>query len=165
MPVLNLVNAGLKMGAQGSAYEARHSASILNQWELEHQAKLDEANAVDALRQGAQDAGRIRMKASDLVGQQQMAYAYSGVDPTVGTAATAAAGTRLWAELDVATAKNNALRKAMGYKEAARKSRAQVLALEKADEADLTGTALGWAGTLMDSFASGMAGGMMGGMG
>lgn len=107
----------------GSAidYGAKEQADYQNIAEYKRSSAIEEANAVDALRQGEQDAGRARMKGSEMVARQRVAFANSGVDASVGTPAQVASSTSMWAELDAQTTRNNAMRKAFGYKETARK--------------------------------------------
>lgn len=69
----------------------------------------------DAVARGNQAAAVARMRASSLIGEQQVAYAASGVDIGVGTPAATMAQTRMLSELDAQTIHNNAAREAWGY--------------------------------------------------
>lgn len=109
----------------GSQQQALTKRSDNNVKELERSAKLEEGNAVDALARGSLLAGRTRMKGSQIVGQQQLAYANSGVDSTVGTPAQVASSTAALTELEAMTAENNAARSAWGHREVASKYRRQ----------------------------------------
>lgn len=64
---------------------------------------------------GATGAGAARMAGSSLAAQQNTAYANSGVDQSVGTAASVQAGTETLSELDAQVVRNNAAREAWGY--------------------------------------------------
>ncbi|MFT3708040.1 MAG: hypothetical protein QM817_10325 [Archangium sp.] len=77
------------------------------------------AQGADALRRGAVEAGAIRMAGTQLEGQQRLAYAVGNVDASSGTAAQTIDSSRLYSELDAQTSSNNAVRAAMGFKEAA----------------------------------------------
>lgn len=78
-----------------------------------------EVGAQDALQRGSMAAAQLRMRGNQLAGQQKAAYAASGVDSSSGSAADTLASTRAMAELDAQTAKNNAAREALGYKQRA----------------------------------------------
>lgn len=69
----------------------------------------------DALAIGAREAGRVRQQGGQLIEEQKVAYAASGVDPTQGTPASVMADTRLMSELDAQTLSNNAFREALGF--------------------------------------------------
>lgn len=79
-------------------------------------AKLALSAAADAVARGNQEAGRARIQASQLIAKQQVAYANSGVDPTVGTPTNVMADTRMMSELDAKTIENNAAREAYGFR-------------------------------------------------
>lgn len=130
----------------GIEFTEKQQADIFNAGELRKAAKAQQANAVDAMRQGAQEAGRARMKATQTVAEQQMAYAYSGIESSVGTPAVSTASTRLWGELDAATLKNNAYRKALGYKEVSRRYLAQEEQIKRSAQNDELGLAMNWLG-------------------
>ena len=73
---------------------------------------------VDALQRGEAQAGRVRLQAGQLEGQQRVAYALSGVDASSGSAASTINSSRLFSELDAAMLRNNAAREALGHKRA-----------------------------------------------
>jgi hypothetical protein len=100
-------------------------AGTANARELNRQALLEDANAVDALQQGAQRAGLARMAGTALAAKQRMAYAASGVDATVGTPAQVQASTALLSEYNAQLAKNDAVRAAFRFRESARAKRLQ----------------------------------------
>jgi hypothetical protein len=78
--------------------------------------RLSEFAARDALQRGAVEAGQARIAGSKMAGRQKVAYAASGVDPTVGTAAQVQAETAATSELEAATIENNAAREAWGFR-------------------------------------------------
>lgn len=129
------------IGVQGQAR--------LNIAEANRAAALEDINAADAYRQGALAAARARMKGSEAVQMQRLAYTANGIDSTSGTAAQVAAGTGMWAELDARQAENNAARAAFGHKETGRRYRVQAQQIaSQADAAhvasffDITGSSL-----------------------
>lgn len=111
---------------------------------------ISNAAAADALQRGGQEAGATRQAGSQVAAQQRVAYANSGVDANVGTAANVQAGTKALAELDAQVVENNAAREAWGYKQHGLdyQTQAGLSASRRAREA--AGTILGAAG----SFAS-----------
>lgn len=115
-----LVEFPFKAAARQQRYQAVADAGRANAAELERAALVDEANAVDALRRGGLAGGRRRMEGSLLRQRQAVGYTASGVDASVGTPAAVGAATSLMAEVDAQTAEYNAVREAMGFKEAAR---------------------------------------------
>lgn len=148
---LPIVGAGLSIAGSIAGYGARETARRRNMAELERAAWLDEANAVDTMRQGEQEAGRQRMRGALTIARQQLAYAASGVDPTVGTPVVMARGAAMWAELDAQTATNNAARRAFGFKESARRYRLQRSDLAAQGPTDLLGTSLEVGGKLAEA--------------
>lgn len=88
--------------------------SILRQARLDYDAA--EGNRAQALVKGTYDAGKLRMEGSALQARQNTAYAGSGVNPNVGTAAQVQRNTALGADLDAKVVENNAAREALGYK-------------------------------------------------
>lgn len=72
--------------------------------------------ATDAHNRGAEEAGRQRVQGAQLVARQKVAYANSGVDSSVGTAAAVQSSTQQLSEVDAKTIENNATREAWGYR-------------------------------------------------
>jgi hypothetical protein len=100
------------MGTQELANQEEHAQKIS---ELQQNETLAKRAAGDALLRGNQQAGRTRVKGTQLIGQQDVAYANSGVDPTQGSAAQTMANTSALTELDAQTQQNNAAREAWGF--------------------------------------------------
>lgn len=102
----------------------------------------DQANfaAADAVDRGNQQVGRIRKQGTDLVAAQRGAYANSGVDPTVGTAADVQADTATITEQDARTATNNAAREAWGFRQQAAKFEQEKRLEESRNNAKQAGT-------------------------
>jgi len=116
----NLIEAMFQFGVQatqGGLEQDAERDALVDNLESIYKARANAAmQEVDALRQGATEAGRIRMGGSALEGQQRIAFAMGGVDATSGTAAQTIASSRLMSELDVSTSLNNARRQALGHR-------------------------------------------------
>lgn len=74
----------------------------------DYKAAVSNANAGIA-------TGQVRTKGSELAAQQGTAYAASGIDQSMGTAAAVQADTAAMSEVDAQTIRNNAAREAWGY--------------------------------------------------
>lgn len=96
--------------------EAEKKENEAQQAEAARNQLLAERAAQDALSRGNVDASKARSEGTVTADAQFSAYANSGVDPTVGTAAAVQASTRAQAELDAQTLKNNAAREAWGFR-------------------------------------------------
>ena len=118
----NLIQAVVQYGAllttNGLAGDADREALSDNLAEIYRAKAYARLQEVDALQQGASQAGRVQLQAGQLEGQQRVAYALSGVDASSGSAAATINSSRLFSELDAATARNNAMRAAMGHRRA-----------------------------------------------
>ncbi len=104
----SFIGAGFKGAALNDEALARDRESAIN-------VQIAQGAQADALRRGGVDAGKIRQKGSRIAEEQKVAYANSGVDSSVGTAANVQADTAAISELDAQTAKNNAAREAWGF--------------------------------------------------
>lgn len=106
------------MGLPAAIFQAanEYSEGEADARDAETNAFLATMSAVDAAARGQQAAGRIRMSASRMVGQQQVAAAVSGTDTGVGANADVITQTRELSEYDAQLARNNGLREAWGYK-------------------------------------------------
>lgn len=96
--------------------DANAKEAQAKQKEIADNKLLAYSAATDAEVRGGKEAGQTRSAASQLIAQQKVAYANSGIDPTVGTAADVMADTRAMSELDAQTLKNNAAREAWGFR-------------------------------------------------
>ena len=116
----NIIQAMLEYGQQflqaGMEGDADKVALTANLAELYRARAYAAAQAVDSERRGAIASGRLRMDATELEGRQRVAFAVGNVDATSGTAAGVIGSSRLFAELDSATALNNAKREALGHR-------------------------------------------------
>lgn len=124
--------------------------------EAETNRDLADRAAADAVDRGNQLSGRTRVQVSQLVAKQRVAYANSGVDPNVGTAANVQADTAAAGELDAITRENNAAREAWGFKQ---KSAGYSRRADRIAEGQKTETALTAARFLSGAISGGMAGG------
>lgn len=121
---LQVFGAGLRRQAEAEAFSA-------NSAELERQARMSDANALDALRQGSLLAGAARRKGTRAVAAQQVALVAGGIDANAGSAANLAATTRGEAEVEANALTNNAAREAWGMQEVGRRYRFQRQQLER----------------------------------
>lgn len=77
--------------------------------------QLSEYASADALARGGTAAGLARADASKVAAEQKVAYANSGVDASMGTAANVQAATVAGGEYDAMVASNNAARESWGH--------------------------------------------------
>jgi len=111
MGALNTVLSGVKTLTQVNAVGQQAAARLQEDQENIH---LSEHAEADAKARGLETESQVRMDGTQLADQQSFLYANSGVDASVGTAATVAASTRALAEKDALTVRNNAAREAWG---------------------------------------------------
>lgn len=105
------------------AHEADREAAFANIQSFKRSEALEAANAVSALQRGGLEAGLHRQRGTQVTGQQQLVHAMAGVEAGSGTAATLRDSSTAFAELDAQTARNNALRAALGHREVERRYR------------------------------------------
>jgi len=132
---------GTGVGVAGATQEGKFAEAQARERE-----RLARMAAADALQRGAQDAGRSRMETGQLVAEQRVAYAASGVDPTVGTPADVIADTRALGELEARILENNAAREAWGLKRTADAYALEQEAIRKQTKLRVFGTILGGLG-------------------
>jgi hypothetical protein len=106
--------AGMGMQAAGAYSNSRNAKAAYGA-----QAQVQRNNALiagwqadDALARGNQSALRVRMQARGVKGKQRAAMAANGVDTTTGSALDVLTDTDYFAEVDVATVKDNAAKEA-----------------------------------------------------
>jgi len=97
------------------AWDSKSKALMSDMKAADDNAELAAAASADAIRRGEIEAGRIRLRGSQLESSMQAAYAAGGVDPTVGTPADTQGYVAAVTQLDAQTAENNAWREAFGY--------------------------------------------------
>lgn len=134
--------------------QPRQEEAEFNAQEAKRSAKQAGVAAQEALLQGEQEAGVARMRGAEMVARQQLAYSASGFDASTGTPSDVAAGTMLWTELDARIAKNNAIRRSLGYKEAEAKYTSQAERIYKNLEAEDAQSGLRAAGHFVGAFGS-----------
>lgn len=143
--------------------QADNAALAFNRKRLFEAAAQQDLMAADALARGGQEAGRIRQKGSDVAAQQAVAFAASGIDASTGTPAAVGDASRMFAELDASTAKNNARRVAMGHQAASKEyhREAQRLGMEVDQRAQAreTRTLLAWGKGVASVASGGLNGG------
>ena len=98
------------VGAKTSAYVQKKQAQI-----AQDNAEIMRMGAETAYRQGEQKVAQITRRAGQLKGAQRARYAANGVALGVGNVAEVATNTDLDKEMDVWTAKFNAMHAAWGY--------------------------------------------------
>lgn len=143
LPILGAiaVGAGAIFGAASKREEGKEARRV-----AEHNARIAEMAARDAIMRASQQAGRHRMAASQVISQQQAIIGASGVDPGAGTAVRLAEASRGASTFDELVIKNNAARQAYGIKLQADEMRRQGRAAQKAANAAAVGVLLGGAG-------------------
>lgn len=141
--------AGSGMAAYGQIEQGKAEASAM---------RANAANVVrsaaDVEARGRQQAGQVRLEAGQAIGAQKVAFGASGVDGSVGSPLALAADSRMQAELDAQTLKNNAAREAWGMRSEAADLRRLATRTEKASKRAAVGTLLGGFGSTAASAAS-----------
>jgi len=100
-----------KKVAQSQAAAAEGTAK-----QQEFNAGVADAQAVDAVDRGEEDAARLREQVRGLVGAQRSGFAGQGVVVDTGSAADVQADTKTLGEADVRTIRHNAQRQAWGFR-------------------------------------------------
>lgn len=108
----------------------------------------------DAARTSARDVGLVGMEAGRVEGAQKSYYAANNIDESSASATAVMADSRLMADLDRQTIKNNAARDAYGYEKQVANLRQYGAAAKGASELDAAGTALQGAGSALGMVSS-----------
>lgn len=95
-------------------------------------ARYEDMAAVDSIRQGQFEAGRVSMKGGQEIGVMRAEAAASGLDPSSGFFADQQAQQRMFSTLDEFTVINNAARQAWGHEQQATMYRSQAKQLHRA---------------------------------
>ncbi len=132
---------------------------LLKDRESQSNVRLAMRAKADALARGARDEGQARQEGGQLVEQQKVAYAASGVDPTQGTPLEVMADTRLMSEQDAQTLRNNAAREAYGYQAKADQLETQRKLDRLAHHNKVSNTALTGLSRVIGGFSGGFGGG------
>lgn len=157
MSGIGQVFGGISQMVVGGAEMVDENQRIRDQGQLERERDLH--MAADALARGAVDAGRLRQQGSALIDSQKVAYANSGVDSTVGTAANVQQGTAADVELDAQTLKNNAAAEAWGFDQHRKMQWLEEQSKVAANNRKGVGTILGGAGNLLGGALGAFGGG------
>lgn len=106
------------MGAFGPLIQgySQYQAADFEAKQAGANADLSATRAAYAEQRGAAEAGRLRSEGSQLVSEQKVALASSGVDISTGSAPNLFASTRAQSEQDVQTARSNAAMEAWGHR-------------------------------------------------
>ena len=110
-----MIGAGFLMAQNKAADDADTAADRINSREWNRAVRVTQSQRADALQQAGVQAGRIETQGSMLEGKQAVGYAAAGIDAASGTAADVGRTSRLYAELDAETTRNNARRAALGF--------------------------------------------------
>jgi hypothetical protein len=145
----DIVGAGFQLDAEQKQ----------NNRDLQRQNLASDVGTEQAQEKGNYQAAQIRQQVAQLGAKQRTAYANSGVDSTVGTAAQVQANTSMQGELDAQMAKNNAAREVWGYQQAKKQAQEDFQAKNDAASRKAAGTVVGGAGKLAGGVASLMGGG------
>ncbi len=112
----------MMLGMAASAYgahqqaEAQQDMANYNARVADNNATMAEYEAKDATRRGDEEVAAIRRNADMLKGSQRASMSARGLDLAEGTAAELQDQTDFFAQVDMATAKNNAAREAWGFR-------------------------------------------------
>jgi len=140
MPVMGLISTGFQAGsglagalneADATRAKAKYQKTV-----SDSNARFAELNATQAIQEGDRAALQVRQQGDAITGTQRAGFAGQGVDVNTGTAADVQRETQTLSAMDALTLKNNAWRKAYGYKvEAINATRKGQFAQKAADQA------------------------------
>ena len=115
---LGMQAAGVGMSTVSAIYGAQMQEIAFNyQADIsEINAKLSESSAQQALEQGRDQAGQVRLQGENMKGTQRTAIAANGVDRNEGSAKNILDSTDMMVETEIQNTKLNAARSAFGYR-------------------------------------------------
>lgn len=137
-----------------SGFKGQADANQAAQTEWNTNDALAQYNARLARQQGGVKEEAIRTQGAATEAQQGVAYANSGVDSGVGTAAQVQANTAAQTELDAQTQANNTARQAWGFKVQQEQAHQTYIAKTNAASNQAVGSVLTGAGRLMGGAAT-----------
>lgn len=137
-----------------SGFQGQADAQAAAQTEWNTNDALAQYNARLARQSGAVKEENVRVGGASTEAQQGMAYANSGVDAGVGTAAQVQANTAAQTEMDAQTQANNTARQAWGFKVQQEQAHQTYVAQTKAASNKAIGSILTGAGQIMGGFSS-----------
>ena len=134
-----LVGLALLQGFQAYQNQRAEEAGLREQEGYRQQIsalnnRLSVVYQEEAIRSGDEDVQKIQKAKTEILGAQRVSLASQGVDINSGTSAQLLAETEKNAALDIITAKNNAWRKAWGYKVEAASSNLEGKMMARATE-------------------------------
>lgn len=138
---------GIASFASGQANASRARAN----------ASLAEQAAADTLQLGEQKAGKLQLRGEEVMGRQVAAYGHAGVDVSSGTPARVVSQTAMLTALDAEIERNNAARRAWGYREQASAFRRQARESQIASYLGIVGSGLSAAGAIAGAGGGGEA--------
>ena len=141
------------------AVDSSIGEGIASKKQADANTALANTATADAFRRGSQEAGDIRQGGAKLAARQHVAFAASGVDASVGTAADVISSTAAGAELEALTVENNAAREAWGYKKHGLAFQTQAGLDASRRNRETAGTVLGAIGQGVSAWNSGRGGG------
>lgn len=95
---------------------AQREQAKYQKYQSETNARLAEGQAADAIKEGDYEANALSKRAGALRGTQRTSYAAQGINVNTGVAAEVQSDTDALSKIDEARIKENAWRKAWGYK-------------------------------------------------
>jgi hypothetical protein len=107
MVALGLSAAGTTLSTIGMVQQSQTAKAT-----AEHNAKMSEIQAQDALRRGESDALEVQRRAAAFKSSQRVSLAAKGLDLGYGTAADLQDQTDFFGQADAATARTNAAKEA-----------------------------------------------------
>ncbi len=138
---VGLIVGGAVFNAYGALKRGQAEAG-----QLEEQARIDEAAAVDAKIRGGIRAGVERIQTSQTIAEQTLHYAESSIDPTVGTPVQVAGASRAIGELKARDEEAQAAREAWGLEIKAKSARRSARAAREAGFLTALSSIIGGAG-------------------
>lgn len=141
--------AGMMMVAGGamnatSQYQAGKAQSQI----AGYNARVAEAQAVDAIERGELEESRQRSSTQQLIGSQRARLAAQGIEIDSGSALEVQEDTAALGEMDALMIRNNAAREAWGYRTQAADYRNQGTIAKAQGTSQAIGTILGTAGNV-----------------
>lgn len=116
---------GLMVAGGVTSAAGQYESGKANQELANHNARIAEIQADDALARGREAEGIHRKRTKAIIGSQRARFGAQGVEINDGSALDVQADTAYLGELDALTIRNNAAREAWGYKVQAEDNRAR----------------------------------------
>lgn len=151
MAFLGAIVSAVGMFAQGSAQAAadKYQAQV-----AENNKIIAEQNAVYELQAGQTEEQAQRIKTSQVLGQAEAVQSASGIDASRGSAVKVRKSTAVIGELDALNIRDNAARRAYGYRAEGVNFAAQAGLYRMQAKSDMMGGILGGLGSLIGGFSS-----------